>query len=129
MFACAHSKKFSSWPKMYSNVALNCDHCGVAKVSDVVAIGNAPNADERNRVDLRADRALDLIVPEELLVVAERLPVHARAKRPPAAKTGARAEVELLVLRVALVHEVRVLPGVVEQDVAGQRLEQACRAR
>src|SRR5215510_8261029 len=61
-------------------------------------------------------------VPEELLVPAERLPVDARAQSPAAAESRTRAQVQLLVLRVA-VPEVAVLPLVIERDLAGQRLE------
>ncbi len=43
---------------------------------DVVAVGNAADADERNRVDLRADRSLDRVVRVQGLVPPERFPVH-----------------------------------------------------
>ena len=91
---------------------------------DVVAVRNSPDADERNRVDLRADRSLDRVVRVQRLVPAERFPVHGGEQSPAAAHARRRGDVKLLVLRVTAPHEVRVFPDVVVQHVAGDGLEE-----
>src|SRR4051812_27488466 len=68
-------------------------------------------------------RRLDLISSVQLVVEAEGFQIKSGADVPPATQTRVAAEVHLLVLSIALMEEVRVLPLIVEQEVAGECLE------
>src|SRR4051812_28595137 len=68
-------------------------------------------------------RRLDLIAGVQLVVEAEGLHIKPRADVPPATQTRVATEVQLLVLSVALMEEMRVLPLIVEQEIASERLQ------
>src|SRR3954469_756188 len=68
-------------------------------------------------------RRLDLIAGVQLVVEAEGLHIKPRADVPPATQTRVATEVQLLVLSVALMEEMRALPLIVEQEIASERLQ------
>jgi hypothetical protein len=83
-------------------------------------IGDARPADERERI---TGGRKYLVIRVQPPVEAEGLPVDAKADIPAAAESGVAAQMEFLVLRVAAAEEMRVLPRIIQNDVARQRLD------
>src|SRR5712691_7703752 len=99
-----------------------------ADLDDVLAVADRRLADERNRVQAAAGfRDLESITGEQRGIVAERFHEVPGADIPAAAERRVDVEMQLLVLNPAAVNEVLILPDAVDDDVAGQTLEERAR--
>src|SRR6266545_6548567 len=98
---------------------------GRADLDDVLAIRNRGLSDEGNRVQAAARFGdLEAVVPVQRGIIAERFHEVPGADVPGAAERCVDVEVQLLVLNPAAMNEVLVLPDAIDDDVAGQTLEE-----
>src|SRR5260370_8609952 len=97
-------------------------------LDDVLAVADRRLADERNRVQAAARFGdLKAVVRKQGGIIAERFHEVPGADVPTAAERCVDVEVQLLVLNPAAVNEVLILPDAIDDDVAGQTLEERAR--